>query len=210
MTLDLTFESTLDGHRYIPLEEAKALIIDSLTEFDPILGQEAGAILYNDDQTNIVEEPVARTNMMVCRPAGVTIDDLKAADMYIEDYADRFGPHFAEQDNPEAHAIIDFEYDGTPKSVLYLAHELGHAIADRLQNNAGFTHRDNPADMPEKQAYYVQKIVTEALRGTPVYREAAQNEDDMHFSRYRDPRWYNRKPYQFWARRRLCCRRRLI
>lgn len=157
--------STTENHgRYIKLDDAKAMITKALREFDEDLGERAQNILLNEERMNIVEVTEARTNMMVCRPAGLTIEDLKSADMYTPDYEEQYGPDFTQQDNPSDHAIIDFEYDGSPKAIIWLGHELGHALADDIQQENGHSFRDFSSDEMEGQAYFVQHIVSKHVR----------------------------------------------
>ena len=142
---------------YIPLEDAKSSIIRALSEYHPELGARANAIL-NSERLNLIEEPYPKTKMMQCRPAGVDHQYLKDHNMIIPDFADRFGPHFTDQTNTADKAIIDYEYVGTKHSVLYLAHELGHAIADDIQNESGHSFKDFSAWQAEEQAYFIQNI----------------------------------------------------
>jgi hypothetical protein len=74
--------------------------------------------------------------------------------------------------------VIDFDYDGTVAAVVYLAHELGHALADESQLKAGHSFRDNPVHMQEVQAYVVQHIVLDQLRehSDPSIRAAATSQ----------------------------------
>lgn len=144
----------------IPLQTAKDIIVQGLQDFDDALGRRAFDILNDEKRCNIVETDKPNTNMMACRPAGITIADLQNADMYIPDYEEKFGSSFSQQDNPEEYAIIDFEYHGTPLSLLYLAHELGHAIADDLQREKGYSFRDFTSGQMEEQAYFVQSIIS--------------------------------------------------
>ena len=148
----------------IPLEKAKVFIVAEITGFDETLGRRAKAIL--DDQIHniiVVDEPVTR--MMQCRPAGITETDLKSMEMWDEPevFKKKFAPHFTDQENLSDKAIIDFEYDGTPESVAWLAHELGHAIADNTQVENGKSFRDFSSDEMEQQAYLVQTIVVNAV-----------------------------------------------
>jgi hypothetical protein len=149
---------------YIPLADAKNVIITALDKFNPELASRAASVLYNEDRLNIVEVAEAKTNMMQCRAANVTMEDVKAADMYISDFSERFGPHFTRQDNPTNHAIIDFEYDGTPRSIAWLAHELGHAIADDIHIENGRSSKNYSGGEHEEQAYFVQHIVSKHLK----------------------------------------------
>lgn len=145
---------------YIPLEDAKKLIIAALDQFNPELAVRAAGVLYDEARLNVVEVESARTNMMQCRPAGITMEDVIAADMHIPDFSERFGPHFTRQDNPTDHAIVDFEYDGSPRSIVWLGHEAGHAIADDIQREHGHSFRDFSAGEMEEQAYFVQHVVS--------------------------------------------------
>lgn len=157
----------------IPLDTAKKNIIEALNNFDRDLGRRAADILYNEERTNIVEQQ-PQTNMMQCRQAGTTIDDVKARDMHLPNFEQTFGPHFTRQDNPEDYAIIDYEYHGTPYSLEYLAHELGHAIADDIQIEHGRSFRDFSQDQLEQQAYFVQKIAMEAIFPSTAHHETEQ------------------------------------
>lgn len=147
----------------IPLDVAKHVIATALQNFDPALGARAARILYDDARMNIVEEAAPKTGMMQCRPAGLTVADLQSMDMYVENYAERYGPHFTEPDNPRDYAVVDFEYTHTKDSLLYLAHEVGHALADDIQREIGRTFRDFSPDKLEEQGYFVQSIVAEPV-----------------------------------------------
>ncbi len=146
------------------MEHAKTVIITALDQFNPDLASHAASVIYDEDRLNIVEVSEPKTNMMQCRPAGMTIDDVKAADMHLPDFSERFGPHFTRQDNLTNHAIIDFEYDGSPRSIVWLAHELGHAIADDIQRENGHSFKDFSTGEMEEQAYFIQHIVSQHLK----------------------------------------------
>lgn len=147
----------------IPIKEAKKLIIESLTAFDEDLGTRVKRILNSEKRLNIAEVTEGQARMMQYRPPGITLDDVIAAEMHIPDFAERFSPQFTRQDNPEDYGIVDFEYDGTPKSIVWLGHELGHAIADDIQRDNGRSNKDySPAEM-EEQAYFVQHIVSKSV-----------------------------------------------
>lgn len=161
---------------HISLEHAKNVIITALDQFNPALASRAETILYNEERLNIVEVKEAKTNMMQYRPARVTMDDVKAADMFIPDFPERFGPHFTRQDNPTNHGIIDFEYDGSHRAIVWLAHELGHAMADDLQLQNGHSHKDFSSAEQEEQAYFVQHIVSQYLKDN-LSRPDVRDED---------------------------------
>ncbi len=130
----------------ISLQESKAIIIAALHNFDPTLGAKAAAMLQNEKVLNITAVPAGTAYMMRCRPAGYT----------------NLG-----EENPESHPIIDLDYDHTIQSTVYLAHELGHAIADDYQREAGNDFETNPTHMIETQAYLVQNIVYNHLKSHP-------------------------------------------
>lgn len=153
--------SPAEEETIIPLDVAKQAIVKALSAFDKNLGIRANAILYNPDRLNLTEETSQKTGMMQCRPAGVTEADLRDSDMYFEDFAERFGPHFTEQENPNDYSIIDYEYTYTQSSVLDLAHELGHAIADDIQRESGKNFRNFTPNKLEEQAYFIQSIVSQ-------------------------------------------------
>jgi hypothetical protein len=152
-------------NKYIPLEEAKASIVSALNEYHPELGTRAAEILYNEERINIrevSEDTPDRTGMMQCRPAGINEAWLTENDMLISDFKERFGDYFEGQTNDaeNAQAIIDYEYDGTQQSIVYLAHELGHAIADDIQTENGKSFLDFTPNECEEQAYFIQSIYT--------------------------------------------------
>lgn len=104
--------------------------------------------------------------MMRVRAAGLEEKDA----MSIEGHKDikRLRENFPFDHNKDNDfSVIDFEYDRSIHSVIYLAHELGHAIADDYQLASRHTYRDNPKHMAETQAYLVQSIVTAALQTHP-------------------------------------------
>ncbi|MEM9469782.1 MAG: hypothetical protein AAF988_06425 [Pseudomonadota bacterium] len=160
----------------IPLETAKRAIIGGLNEFCPELGSRAAEILTDSVRANIHIVDNGKGQMMACRPAGITLQDLQDLGIYTspEQHAELFdNERFPQTNTDNDFAIVDFEYDGTTGSVIYLAHETGHAIADDLQREYGISFRDfiidnpedpnNPAPQLEKQAYFVQAIVERHL-----------------------------------------------
>ncbi len=164
---------SVNGESHISLDVAKGLIVDALTDFDAALGQRAADILYNDARTNILETANPEiVEVQMYRPAGVTHADLVSSGMLIPDYAERFntkgygadGGPFTQQINDSDHGIIDLVYRGTPNAVSWLAHELGHAIADDIQIENGRSFQDFTSDEQEEQAYFVQNIVIDHLR----------------------------------------------
>ncbi len=143
----------------IPLERGKEIIIAALQEFDPALGAKATEILHDTRRLD-------STQGQQCRPAGATEDWSK---------------------NPEPYAIIELEYDGTMNSLVYLAHELGHAIADDYGHEAGHSYRNNPEHMQETQAYFVQSILYDHLSRIPELAQAAE----QHFTATMTKNLYN-------------------
>lgn len=151
------------SENYIPLDDARNTIIEALNNFHPDLGRRAAEILYDDDplnrdrRLNIVEISGREPKVMQCRAAGLTEQYLRERDMYHEDFAQQFSP-FTEQENNRSFSVIDYEYDGTPTSVLYLAHELGHAIADDIQLEQNIDRNQFSWDEAEEQAYFIQNV----------------------------------------------------
>ena len=146
----------------IPLERSKTLIVEALSQFDLELGQKAQEILNDPARLNLKTVEPGQSRMMRSRAAGLTQEDVDKSGMATP--ASHINPDFPRDDNPEAFAIIDYEYDQTISGTIYLAHELGHAIADDYQNEAGFSYRDNPTHMNETQAYLTQHIAYDYLR----------------------------------------------
>lgn len=153
----------------ISVEEAKAVIIDALTEFDPELGQRASELLNDSDRLNLHEVPIGTGGMMRVRPAGLVMDQddpMRLENSGLpQEFIDDLRSRYPSDENIDGKkAVIDFDYNGSIGSVIYLAHELGHALADDLQLAAGYSYRDNPVHMQETQAYLVQNIVLDRLR----------------------------------------------
>lgn len=144
---------------FIPLDVAKRIIMSTLEDFDTILGARAREIFANGHRLRITEELEQRTGMMNCLPAGITIQDLKDRDMYF-DFVEPFDNGiFIEHNADGSEAIINFEYTYSADSLCYLAHEIGHAIADDIQRACGLSFRDFSPHELEKQAYFIQSIV---------------------------------------------------
>lgn len=154
-------DRNLTSGEYIPFDDAKNLIIAALSQYHSELADRAANILEREGHT-IIQNPDRVTGMMQCRPAGAEEVTDENHPMYIsrEDFNTRFGPNFTERDNTREHAVIDYEYLGTPDSVIYLAHEIGHAIADDIQQEKGLTYKDFTSDQQEEQAYFVQSIIS--------------------------------------------------
>jgi hypothetical protein len=126
------------------LEEAKKLVIAALDKFDPGLGRKAKEIMDDPARWNLEEVPPGQSRMQRCLPA--------------QSPATKYDPA-----NPLPYAVIDYHFDGTIDGVIYLAHELGHAIADDYTREAGHSYRDTPQHLGELQAYFVQHIVYDHL-----------------------------------------------
>ncbi|MCI5059737.1 MAG: hypothetical protein MRY79_01555 [Alphaproteobacteria bacterium] len=186
---------------YIPLQDAKNIITTALSEFDPELGVHAAEILSDEERCQILEksEPTPDKRIMQqYRPSGVTMEDVKASPLYIPnfaeefpDFAEKFGPHFTRQDNPTDRAIIDFEYHDDPKSVIYLGHELGHAIADDVQRENGHSFKDFSMNEHEEQAYFVQNIVSNYIEENLKEYDISEESDPSKMSEDRAAQFAN-------------------
>lgn len=154
---------------YIPPSMAREIITSAVTDFDPDLGRRASQMFDSgfleavaDDRIQDIGEtielsdsmwqvrtvPQGQCRVMRCLPANSDATDLDPA-------------------NPNDHPVIQFEYDGTIGSLIYLSHELGHGIADQIMNESGFTSQTNPEHMKETQAYFVQNVIYDALKAHP-------------------------------------------
>ena len=149
----------------IGYDKAKKLIEEALEKFDPALAAAAREVLNDPARMNVREVPAGEGIMMRVRAGGLRPED--AMDFKKHPAHDALKKVFPIDHNANARAVVDFQYDGTMKSVIYLAHELGHAVADDMQIKAGHTYRDNPQHMQEMQAYIVQSIVNLGLRDNP-------------------------------------------
>ena len=69
--------------------------------------------------------------------------------------------------NPKPYAVIEYSYDGTINDAVYIAHELGHLIADDYINEAGGTCEDTKVNMAEVQGFFTQHILYDYLAGHP-------------------------------------------
>jgi len=145
--------------------QGKALILEALEAFSPALAARAATIL-NSARLNLHQVAPGEIGMMRVRAAGLRQEDtlgIDATDLP-QDKKDELKTRYPDDANEKGEqAIIDYDYDGTARSVIYLAHELGHALADDLQNEAGYTYRDNPVHLEETQAYLIQHIVNRYL-----------------------------------------------
>lgn len=108
-----------------------------LTAAVSVFSQDAAQLLHAffDEPERLILSH--RKNMMCCHPAG-SMDNEKA--------------------------LIEIYYDGSVKSAVILAHELGHVLADDIGRMAGRSILHNPLHMHEVQAYLLQHIMTEALQ----------------------------------------------
>lgn len=148
---------------HIPPQHAQNFILRAFMSFgDDDLECRIGDIMRN--RTNLREcLPGQEHRVEQCRPAGLTIEDVKQADMYMEDFAEKYGPD-VRQDNPGDRAEIDLDYDGTIHALVYWAHEIGHALADDIGQEAGFTYKDTPLNTDEIQGYYGQIILYDGAK----------------------------------------------
>jgi|GEM_PF-1507408 hypothetical protein len=124
---------------------------------DPHQGR-GNPYLRSDYKLDIAEgqrwviSPVApgQSSLMRCLPASSPQRD--------------YGDGFYDPANPQPHAAIEYEFDGTIDAVVHMAHEMGHMIADDYGLDAGHTFQDNPVHMQETQAYLGQHILYAHLK----------------------------------------------
>lgn len=185
---------TAAGRRF-SVDESKALIVAALNGFDAEMGLRAQEILAtaqvrdtgvavtafnvaaddnpflkSDYRLDVAEG--SRWNISLVEPGQARLMRCLPADSPQREVV----PGYFDPANPHSHAVIELHFDGTMNGVAYMAHELGHAMADDCQREAGNSFRDNPAHLAETQAYLVQHIVYDALRrhSDPGVAQAAQ------------------------------------
>lgn len=186
--------------RRFTLEESKELIFAALDGFDKNLGKKAQEILqtanYNGGEADKQAEAQFR-NMAYDDSIPDTPNPFLNKDHKLElndgsrwslkpvppgqCRLQRVFPAGSEQNeygpaNPNPYAVIEYQLDGTIDGVIYMAHELGHAIADDYGHEAGMTYRDNSAHLLEMQAYLSQHIVYDYLKNhsDPTIADAAK------------------------------------
>ncbi|MEZ0226168.1 MAG: GNAT family N-acetyltransferase [Alphaproteobacteria bacterium] len=162
------------------LDDSKKLILAAMKDYNPDLGRKAQEIF--DAGYDAAAE---RT-----KTPGFSVDWKK--DLAVTDNPERWRirnvpdgetavvmrsiaagtPQGRDPANPNRHAVIDFEFDKSMNSVVYMAHELGHAVADDwLQQGGKFKATANPAHMAETQAYFTQNILYDYIRKHPELNE---------------------------------------
>jgi len=165
--------------RPISLDEAKAHIIEALTQFDSSMGEDAAQILAEGSPQLNIHEIVGQPEKMGVRQAGLRKQDMLQHPDPVQAKIDAENLPYIVNDLPCA--VIDFDYNGTLDAVIYLSHEVGHAIADNRQNS----YRDNPIHMEETQAYFTQSIVTNHLRSIA--------EQDPNLAHAAQVHWHNNR-----------------
>jgi hypothetical protein len=184
------------SERRFSLEESKNLITAAMQDFDPKLGDKAREIFktahYNngeadenlasefrsypyDDAPPNEENPFLdknyrldvssdqRWNLTPAPPGQCRLMRCLAAESEQKAWTETaYDPA-----NPNPHAIIEYQFDGTIDAVVHMAHELGHAIADDYGREAGNTYKDNPGHIAEMQAYLTQHILYDYLKRHP-------------------------------------------
>ncbi|MDB5491744.1 MAG: putative peptidase oligoendopeptidase-related clade 3 [Micavibrio sp.] len=136
------------GDKRFTIPESRQLIINAFSDFDPELGRRAQAIFENPARWNLQEVAPGECRMMRSRPA--------------ESPANQYNPA-----NPLPHSVIDYDFDGTIDGVIWMAHEIGHSIADDCAREAGGSFRNTPEHLNEFQAYLPQQIACDALINNP-------------------------------------------
>lgn len=155
------------------LDEAKNLITEAFHAYSPALGKKAEDLLatatynprpqgdYFDPAYELDIEDGSRWNIHHAEPENARLMRSLPA---LSD-KNELGP-----ENPHPHAIIEFEFDGTMNSVVYMAHEMGHSIADdQIKKPDGYRYGDNrpTAHILETQAYLPQMILYDYLERHP-------------------------------------------
>lgn len=160
----------LNGHgKDIPdppfsIEESKKLVIDAFRAFDEDLAARAEKII-NDPRRCVLRDLDSLgpkdIRQMQCQPAET-------------------------EDNPGKFAVVRLDYDGTINDAVYLAHEVGHAIADEMVRKAEFKHDDTKAHMHEIQSHLLQHAMYDHLskHDDPAVRQGAEKHFALEMTRY--------------------------
>jgi hypothetical protein len=151
------------------LEEIRRIIQTALNEFDTDLGKKAEAIFnagFFLSIFNIAANPDHKINPHEVKKNDKPVqwrleksDPVPEGGDMIQRTLRANNPN-GDLPNPNPYTVIDFQFDGTMESLVYIAHELGHAIADgNLQRDGKNKASDSPIHMEETQAYFVQNIL---------------------------------------------------
>ena len=166
----LESDMPLNGHgKNIPdppfsIEDSKKLVIDAFRAFDEDLAARAEKII-NDKKRCVLRDLDSLgpkdIRQMQCQPAET-------------------------EDNPGTFAVVRLDYDGTINDAVYLAHEVGHAIADEMVRNAEFKHDDTKAHMHEIQSHLLQHAMYDHLskHDDPAVRQGAEKHFALEMARY--------------------------
>ncbi len=171
------------------LEDSRYIIAAALNNFDPLLGSRAKDIFAAGFNTGTA--PVELWSDAERYRADANVRDRDAAHMKtlqqgarwrLEEVAAGQGfmmrcrpaqtptSEHGDPANPHPYAVIDYQFDGSLHGVIYMAHEVGHAIGDDCLRALGGTY--TPSKMDEVQAYFVQLTVYDHLCRSPNQRIA--------------------------------------
>jgi hypothetical protein len=155
----------------LPWDKSRQLILDALEAFDPRLKTRAQALFDAGFDKAAELNTLQPENDSIA--TGSSRWQLKQIDTGLSHSVMRSLPANSPRsklnpDNPNPYAVIQFEHDFTINGAIYLAHELGHALADGYINeNLRGKPNTTPEHMNELQAYFVQHIVYDYLRRSP-------------------------------------------
>ncbi|WP_462137937.1 M3 family oligoendopeptidase [Candidatus Mycalebacterium sp.] len=76
----------------------------------------------------------------------------------------KYGGAFSHSTVPSAHPYILMNYQGTPRDVMTLAHELGHGIHQFLSRKNGYFHCDAPLTTSETASVFSEMLVFQELK----------------------------------------------
>lgn len=132
-------------------EESCDMVVEAFEKFDPRLGAKAREVIDNPARWKLNQVSHGDAGGFCC-PANC-------------------------ESNLNLFAIIEYNYEGTINDAVYIAHELGHLIADDYIHEAGFTYKDSKRHMLETQAFFTQHILYDFLsnHSDSKLRQAGQN-----------------------------------
>ena len=159
----------------LTLNQAKQIVLAAMREFDPALGARAEKVFAEGfdqaaknangpepDWKNVPKtDPPARWMLQQVKPGEpLNMQRSLPANSSVNELGDPA--------NPNKYAVIQYKFDGRIGSLVIMAHELGHSIADEnLQGGGRHTHADNPKHMQETEAYFTQNILYDYIRRHP-------------------------------------------
>jgi hypothetical protein len=163
--------------------QMRDIVIDALKVYDANLGTKAEELFDRGFDEAVTKNEIQDDNEIIrtsesswqLREAAIprvqrSIPAHAEAELFTDENG---GSHLLYSKNPNSHPVIQYEYNRSLDSLIYLGHEVGHALADTLTREAGRDPKEWPSENGEIQAYYVQNILYDYLeKNNPELKEA--------------------------------------